>query len=79
MFALISPDKIQLPPGTVVRLPATWEDYQTLNRQRGDGSIPRLKYRDGEVWLIAPLPQHGRDAHILASIITTLLDHFERE
>lgn len=79
MFALVSPEKTQLPPGSVVRLPATWAEYQALSQQRGDGSIPRLKYRDGEVLLMAPLPQHGKDAHIIANIITTLLDHLGEE
>jgi Uma2 family endonuclease len=79
MFALVSPEKTHLPPGSVVRLPATWEEYQTVSQQRGDGSIPRLKYRYGELLLMSPLPQHGKDAHILANVITTLLDHLERE
>ncbi|WNZ25697.1 Uma2 family endonuclease [Leptolyngbya sp. NK1-12] len=75
MFAIVSPEKIQLPPGSVLRMPATWQQYQSLCQQRGDGAIPRLKYRDGEVLLMSPLPKHGRDAHIIANIITTLLDH----
>jgi Uma2 family endonuclease len=79
MFALVSSEKIQLPPGAVVRLPATWREYQSLCDQRGDGSIPRLKYRDGEVLLMSPLPVHGRDAHLMANIVITLLDHDERE
>lgn len=79
MFALVSPDKIQLPVGAVVRLPATWQDYQNLSQQRGDGSIPRIKYRTGEVLLMSPLPKHGRDAHLIANIITTLLDRAGRE
>jgi Uma2 family endonuclease len=56
MYALVSPEKTQLPPGAVVRLPATWEDYERLCNQRGDGSIPRIKYRHGEVLLMSPLP-----------------------
>lgn len=79
MFALVSPEKIQLPAGAVVRLPATWQDYQQLCQQRGDGSIPRIKYRTGEVLLMSPLPKHGRDAHLIAHVITTLLDHTGRE
>jgi len=79
MFALISPEKTQLPAGSVVRLPATWQEYQRLCDQRGDGSIPRLKYRHGEVLLMSPLPVHGRDAHLIASIVTTLLDHDGQE
>jgi Uma2 family endonuclease len=79
MFALISPEKTQLPPGAVVRLPATWEQYQTLNQQRGDGWIPRIKYRNGEILLMSPLPQHGKDASLIADIIKALLDHTKRE
>ncbi|KAB8314064.1 Uma2 family endonuclease [Tolypothrix campylonemoides VB511288] len=79
MFALVSTDKIQLPAGAVVRLPATWQDYQSLCHWRGDNSIPRIKYQDGEVLLMSPLPKHGRDAYLIANIITTLLDYFGRE
>ncbi|MBD2452694.1 Uma2 family endonuclease [Nostoc sp. FACHB-87] len=79
MYALVSTDKIQLPAGSVVRLPASWQEYQRLCEQRGDGSIPRIKYRDGEVLLMSPLPVHGRDAHLIANIVVTLLDHDGRE
>jgi Uma2 family endonuclease len=79
MFTLVSPEKIKLPSGAVMRLPASWQDYQSLCQQRGDGSIPRLKYRDGEVLLMSPLPVHGRDAHLLANIVITLLDRDGRE
>jgi Uma2 family endonuclease len=79
MFALVSPEKIQLPPGAIVRLPATWQDYQALCQQRGDRSIPRMKYRDGEVLLMSPLPKHGRDASLIADIIKVLLDYTGRE
>jgi Uma2 family endonuclease len=79
MYALVSPEKIQLPPGSVVRLPATWQEYQTLCEQRGDGSIPRIKYRDGEVLLMSPLPMHGKDANLLADIVKALLDQDGRE
>jgi Uma2 family endonuclease len=79
MFALVSPEKIQLPVGAVVRLPATWQEYQSLCDQRGNGSIPRLKYRDGEVLLMSPLPIHGRDANLISDLVKALLDHDGRE
>ncbi len=79
MFAFVSPEKTQLPAGSVVRLPATWQDYQSLCEQRGDGSIPRLKYRNGEVLLMSPLPVHGRDANLIADVVKALLDHDGRE
>lgn len=79
MFALVSPEKIQLPVGAVIRLPATWQDYQKLCQQRGDRSIPRIKYRIGEVLLMSPLAKHGRDASLIADIIKVLLDRAGRE
>jgi Uma2 family endonuclease len=75
MYALISREKTQLPPGTVVRMPGTWQDFCALRDSRGDGSIPRLKYRHGEILLMSPLPRHGREANILADVVKALLDH----
>ena len=79
MYALVSPEKIQLPAGALVQLLATWQDYQSLCQQRGDGSIPRIKYRSGEVLLMSPLPKHGRDVSLIADIIKVLLDRAGRE
>ncbi len=78
MYAVISQEKIQLPPGTVMRMPGTWQDYCILRDSRGDGSIPRIKYRDGEILLMSPLPRHGREASILADIVKVLLDSQDR-
>lgn len=78
MYALISREKTQLPPGTVVRMPGTWQDYWALRHSRGDGSIPRIKFRSGEILLMSPLPKHGREANILADVIKVLLDHENR-
>jgi Uma2 family endonuclease len=56
----------------------SWQDYQILSKQLGDRTSPRTKYRSGEVLLMAPLPEHGRDASLLALIVTALLDHLNR-
>jgi len=74
MYAVISRSHTQLPPGTVVRMPGTWQDYCNLRDSRGDRSIPRIKYRNGEILLMSPLPRHGREANILADIVKALLD-----
>jgi Uma2 family endonuclease len=74
MYALVSRDKTELPPGTVIRMLGTWRDYCTLRDNRGDSSNPRIKFRNGEILLMSPLPQHGRDANILADLVTILLD-----
>jgi Uma2 family endonuclease len=78
MFAVVTPEKIQLPPGAVIRLPATWQDYQALRQQIGDRT-PRLKYRPGEVLLMSPLPQHGRQADVIAEVVKVLLDHLGQD
>jgi len=79
MFAVISSEAIQLPAGALVRLPATWEEYRALCQQRGDRAIPRLKFRRGEVFLMSPLPKHGRDVSLVADAIKVLLDWARQE
>jgi hypothetical protein len=39
VYALISTDRFQMPPGAVMRIPETWQDYCQLRDSRGDGSI----------------------------------------
>jgi Uma2 family endonuclease len=75
MIAVVTPEKIELSPGVVVHFLGTWKDYQVLIDQRGDRANPRIKYRPGEILLMSPLPKHGREAHIIAALITVLLDH----
>jgi Uma2 family endonuclease len=74
MYAVISPVEIQLPVGCVVRLLGTWQDYCNLRASRGDRAIPRIKYSEGEILLMSPLPKHGREAHLLARVIEVLLE-----
>ncbi|HEY9295350.1 MAG TPA: hypothetical protein VIQ31_03055 [Phormidium sp.] len=54
MFAIITPEQIHLPPGTLVKLPGNWPDYQALVQQLGTRQIPRIKYRPGEILLMSP-------------------------
>lgn len=79
MFTIVTPEKIQLPPGAVVRLLGSWQDYQALSQQLGDRSIPRIKYRPGEILLMSPLPDHGRKANVVADVVKVLLDHLGRD
>jgi Uma2 family endonuclease len=79
MHTVITPERIELPPGTVVKMLGSWQDYQLLSQQLGDRCSPRIKYRPGEILLMAPLPEHGRDASLLADITKVLLDHLEQK
>jgi len=74
MLILITPTQLHLPAGVLIRVPATWQEYQALVHQRGDSSIPRIKYRNGEVLLMVPLPEHGKDVSLIADLIKVLLD-----
>ncbi len=75
MNAMLAGKPIYLPPGSVIRRPGTWQEYDDLRQKRGDGSLPRMKFWQGEILLMSPLPQHGREAHLLASLVTILLDN----
>ncbi|MGL5941981.1 MAG: Uma2 family endonuclease [Waterburya sp.] len=79
MYAVISPEKIEIPPGSVLMMPGNWSDYEAFSQQLGDRSIPRLKYRLGELWLMSPLPEHGRNASLIADIIKAILDYLGKE
>ncbi|NJK66204.1 MAG: Uma2 family endonuclease [Microcoleus sp. SU_5_3] len=79
MFAVVTPEKIHLPPGTLIKFPGTWQDYQALVQQLGDRQIPRIKYRPGEILLMSPLPVHGRQANIIADVVKVLLDYLGRD
>jgi Uma2 family endonuclease len=76
---IISAEKLQVPAGAVLRIPATWQEYQQLAQQRGDGSIPRMKYCHREVLLRSPTITHARDASVLGDAAKTLLDQDGRE
>ncbi|MEI2581504.1 Uma2 family endonuclease [Scytonema sp. PRP1] len=78
MNTVITPERIELPPGAVLKLLGNWQDYQRLVLQLGDRAIPRIKYRHNEIFLMAPLPEHGKKASLLASVVITLLDHLNR-
>ncbi len=69
--AIVSRDQLQVSAGAVLRIPATWQDYQQIRQQRGDGSIPRIKYCHGEVLLMSPMA--GRDAILLADVANARL------
>jgi Uma2 family endonuclease len=79
MFTVITPETIQLSPGAVLRFPGTWQDYQKLCQQLGDRTLPRIKYRPGEILIMSPLPRHGREANVIADVVKVLLDYLDRD
>jgi Uma2 family endonuclease len=78
VYAVVSADRISIPPGSVLRMPGSWQDFCQLRDRRGDGSIPRLRYHHGEILVMSPLPRHGREANIITDIVKALLDEEDR-
>jgi Uma2 family endonuclease len=72
---IVKPDSIELPAGAVVRVPGTWQDYQALLEHLGDCTSPRVKYRNGELLLMVPLPEHGKQLDIIVDMVKVLLRH----
>jgi len=72
---IIKPDIIELPAGAIVKLPGTWQDYQTLLQQLGDRASPRIKYRNGELLLMVPLPERGKQLDLIVDMVKVLLRH----
>lgn len=72
---IVKPNTIELPAGAVVRVPGTWQDYQILLEHLGDRTSPRVKYRHGELLLMVPLPEHGKQLDIIVEMVKVLLRH----
>jgi urease beta subunit len=66
MLPTITPDKIDLPAGTIVKFPGTIADYEEILQRLGDRSIPRLRFRDHHILLMSPLPQHGKEIDVIS-------------
>lgn len=72
---VVKPDAIELPVGAVVRVPGNWQDYRALLEHLGDRTSPRAKYRNGELLLMVPLPEHGKQLDIVVDMVKVLLRH----
>lgn len=72
---IVKPDAIELPLGSVLRVPGSWQDYQALLKYLGDRTSPRVKYRNGELLIMVPLPEHGKQLDIVVDMVKVLLRH----
>ncbi|MBD2458126.1 Uma2 family endonuclease [Nostoc sp. FACHB-87] len=75
MNTVVTSEKIHLPAGAVLKLLGNWQDYQRMVSVLGDRSIPRIKYRPGEILLMSPLPEDGKDVSLVADVAKVFLDH----
>lgn len=68
-----------LPDGSVATIPMGWAEYQQLVANRGDHSIPRLKYANGYLTLKMPTFEHGQLDAIVADLIVAILNQQLRD
>ena len=82
MVVTISPERIELPPGSEATLRyQTWTDYEALIASRRDDAAIKIRFnaRTQEISIMAPLPAHGNRSRTLADLVTTLLRHQKRD
>lgn len=68
-----------LPDGSVATIPMDWAEYKQLVVNRGDRSIPRLKYANGCLTLKMPTFEHGQLDAIVADLIVAILNQQLRD
>ena len=75
MLPTITPDRIDLPPGTLLHFPGTIADYEEILARLGDRSIPRIRFRDNHILLMSPLTEHGNQIDVISDLIKAILRH----
>ncbi|HEY9877548.1 MAG TPA: Uma2 family endonuclease [Leptolyngbyaceae cyanobacterium] len=81
MALTVSQERIDLPPGSEVKLRyQTWDDYEMLLASRRDNAAIKIRFHahTQEISITAPLPGHGRRIDILADLIKAMLRYQER-
>ena len=79
MLPTITSERIDLPPGTLLKFPGTLADYEQLLAQLGDRAIPRIRLREQNILLMSPLPEHGKEIDIIADLVKALLRYQGRD
>lgn len=79
MLPTITPDKIDLPAGTILKFPGTIADYEEILQRLGDRAIPRLRFRDDHILLMSPLPEHGKEIDVIVDLVKAILRHQNRD
>ncbi|MCL6433949.1 MAG: Uma2 family endonuclease [Leptolyngbyaceae cyanobacterium HOT.MB2.61] len=82
MVLTISPEHIELPPGSDVTLrDQTWADYEALLGSRRDHAAIKIRFNahTREISIMAPLAGHGRRIDSLVDLVKALLRYQGRD
>lgn len=74
-----APIKDLLPNGSIAIMPMSWADYEQFESERGDRSVPRLKYMHEKLYLKLPSFEHGVIDKIVSKLIEALLEQADRD
>lgn len=82
MVITVSPEKIQLPPGSEVTLRyQTWADYEAMLASRRDDAAIKICFSANtqEIFIMAPMAGHGRRIDVLVDLVKALLRYQDRD
>jgi Uma2 family endonuclease len=82
MLLNISPETIDLSPGgEVILCHQTWEDYEELLASRQEKAALKIRYnaKTQEIYLMSPLPGHGKRIDTLSDLVKVLLRYQGRD
>ena len=67
-----------MPAGAVLRVDGvSWEEYEQLLADLGEGSVVRVFYDAGRMEIMAPASAHEKPKNVLHTLITTLRDELD--
>lgn len=68
-------EQIIVPPGHQVLLKdISWQQFETLLDELGEGRAARLSYSNGMLEIMVPLPEHEKDKELIGELVRILLD-----
>ncbi|MEL7315429.1 MAG: hypothetical protein AAFN08_10785 [Cyanobacteria bacterium J06559_3] len=73
MLLTITSSCLELPPGTQVQFPGTFQEYEQLIERLGDRAVIRIRFRNGHIFLMTPLLAHGNQTDMLSDLVKALL------
>ncbi|MFN6470641.1 MAG: Uma2 family endonuclease [Nostoc sp. SerVER01] len=66
--------QMQLSPGSTVTIPnITWEEFESILQELGEKRTTRIAYSQGNLEIMAPLPEHEIPKDLISDIVKILL------
>ncbi|HEY9638108.1 MAG TPA: Uma2 family endonuclease [Coleofasciculaceae cyanobacterium] len=70
--------QLTVPPGNTVQLNnISWQMYETILEEMGEGYAARLAYNKGTLEIRMPLPKHERAKSMIGDLVKVLLEELE--